>query len=126
MFPYPKITSQELTESLLGAPVRLGNDIFTVSSISPPDQASNERVITCISYNQPERNIPETLFLMSATKHVETVTCGYCGQHRHKNDAVFRIIYNYRSQEICAFCSDKKCDEKYFLLNPNRLSKRRN
>lgn len=129
MQPYARLTAERLAGFPAGTRLKLGGQIvkLTGRGAFTTSAGRTENMIEYVDSRGVPGSFAESIFLESATEHLQSVMCACCGSRRHPKDCVVRSVSTYMTTSQSHFCEDKGCAEKFFRLHPGRSqSSRRN
>ncbi|MFZ5406641.1 hypothetical protein [Enterobacter asburiae] len=122
MQPYARLTADRLASLPPGSRLKLGGQIIKLTGRGSFTNSAG-RTANMIEFVD-SRGVPgsfdEDIVLASATEHLNSVMCAFCGARRHVNDCIVRSVSTYMTTSQSHFCEDKGCAERYFRMNPGR------
>ncbi|MDM2816916.1 hypothetical protein [Citrobacter sp. Cpo102] len=127
MQPYERLTAVRLASLPEGSRLKLGGQIIKLTGRGSFTNSAGhtENMIEYVDSRGVPGSFSESIFLESATEHLNSVMCDNCGARRHPKDCVVRSVSTYMSTRQSHFCEDKGCADRYFLKNPTHLKKTR-
>ncbi|HDC4524085.1 hypothetical protein QLG09_17260 [Enterobacter sp. V89_11] len=122
MQPYERLTSERLASLPEGSRLKLGGQIIKLTGRGSFTNSAGrtENMIEYVDSRGVPGSFAESIILDSATEHLSSVMCAYCGARRHKSDCTVQTVSTYMSTAQKHFCTDKGCAEKFFRQNPSR------
>ncbi|WP_255557275.1 hypothetical protein [Sodalis sp. dw_96] len=127
MQPYQTITRERLAELPAGAKLKLGAyvvEFIRRGAMQFPD-GHEETFVEYIDIRGIAGSFEESIFLQSATEHLDAVRCTNCNALRAKADCITRVIAFYRDVRFVHFCADSDCAKSYFARHPEQVPKPR-
>ena len=127
MQPYKRLTSERLASLPAGSRLKLGGQVIKLTGRGSFTNSAGrtESMIEYVDSRGVPGSFSESIFLDSATEHLNSVMCAWCGARRHKSDCNVQTVSTYMSTKQEHFCTDKKCAEKHFNQNPSRAKNSR-
>lgn len=127
MNPLPRISSERLAALPVGSRLKLGSQIVKLTGRGPftYSDGRTEDIIEFVDSRGVAGSHAESIFLASATEHLNSVMCDKCGQLRHPDDCDVRTIHTAMASRTAHFCHDKGCAERFFLLHPAQSTRTR-
>lgn len=122
MQPYERLTPERLASLPEGSRLKLGGQIIKLTGRGSFTNSAGrtENMIEYVDSRGVPGSFAESIILDSATEHLSSVMCAYCGARRHKSDCTVQTVSTYMSTAQKHFCTDKGCSEKFFRQNPSR------
>ncbi len=127
MQPYERLTSERLASLPAGSRLKLGGQVIKLTGRGSFTNSAGrtESMIEYVDSRGVPGSFSESIFLDSATEHLNSVMCAWCGARRHQSDCNVQTVSTYMSTKQEHFCTDKKCAEKHFNQNPSRAKNSR-
>ncbi|CAH6636017.1 hypothetical protein [Pseudocitrobacter vendiensis] len=127
MQPLQRLTAEKLAAMPAGTRLKFGGQIVKLAGRGSFRNSAGhlEEMIEYVDSRGVPGSFAESIFLASATEHLNAVMCDQCGALRHPKDCVVRTISTYMTTKQGHFCDDKGCADRFFILHPNRQQNKR-
>lgn len=127
MNPLPRISSERLAALQPGSRLKLGSQIVKLTGRGQftYSDGHTEDIIEYIDSQGIPGSFAESIFLKSATEHLNSVMCAKCGLLRNPEDCDVRTIHASITSRMAYFCHDNGCAGKFFNRHPSSISKKR-
>lgn len=129
MHPLPLLTADRLAALPAGTRLKLGGMIVKLVGRGSFTNAAGIRqdMVEYVDLRGNPGSFEESIFLSTATEHLNAVRCDNCFALRAPKDCIVRNVVNYMTTRQAHFCDDTGCSQKYFIKHPeHQKSVRRN